>query len=98
MTKAENPLLQTTSTYMKVVGNKPFTLTTGAQGAVTFKSSNKKVATVGTTTGKVKIKGAGKSVITVTAAGNDTYNSAVVDITIIVKPKKSTVSSAKSIS
>ncbi len=75
------------SSYTKTYGNKAFTLNAKAEGALTYETDNKAVATV-SKTGKVTIKGAGVAVITVYAAATDKYTAASKKITITVKPKK----------
>ncbi len=89
-----------TKTYSKAYGAKAFKLgakvTTG-NGKLSFKSSDKKVATVSSTTGKVTIKGTGACTITVTAAKTSTYKAKSVTITIKVNPKKTTLSSVKAV-
>lgn len=59
---------------------------TGAQGAVTYASSNEKIATV--TDGTIRAISGGEAVITVYAAGNEEYkaDSAKVSVTVIPVP------------
>lgn len=73
----------------KTNGNKPFNLKAkiSGNGKLSYKSSNKKVATV-SSKGKVTIKGCGKATITIKAAETSTYKSAAKNITLTVKPKK----------
>lgn len=73
----------------KTYGNKPFNLKakTSGNGKLSYKSSNKKVATV-SSKGKVTIKGCGKATITIKAAETSTCKSAAKNITFTVKPKK----------
>ena len=78
----------------KTYGNKAFSLGAKAKTKLTYKSSNKNVATV-SSTGKVTLKGPGKATITITAAATNQYNAATKKITIIVKPKKVTGLKAK---
>ena len=80
----------------KAYGDKPFTLKAKAQGTITYTSSDKKVAVVGKTNGKVTIKGCGIATITIKAAGNSKYNSAAKKVTITVKPKKQVISGLSS--
>ena len=94
--KAENKITGVASAIRKVYGNKPFTINAKGQGAITYTSSNKKVATVGKTDGKVTIKGCGKAVITISAAGNSSYLPAEKKITVTVAPKKMALSNVKS--
>lgn len=86
-----------TKDYEKVYGNAAFTvkasLTTG-DGALSFQSSDTKIATV-SSTGKVTIKGAGKVVITITAADTANYKKTSVKSTIIVSPKANSIISLK---
>lgn len=56
----------------------------GAQGAVTYASSDTKVATV--TNGTIKAIGGGNAVITVSAAGNDEYKADSVKVNVKVIP------------
>lgn len=73
--------------YTKVYGSKPFKLNAKAEGALSYTSSNKKVAEAGKD-GTITIKGAGVAVITVKAAATENYKAASKKITITVKPKK----------
>lgn len=93
--KSANKITGVTDKIKKTWGNKAFTLKAKAVGAITYKSSNKKVVTVGTKTGKVTIKGCGKAVITITASGNAQYKSATKKVTITVVPKKQKITSLK---
>lgn len=85
--KAEVQTIAGTASYKKTVGAKAFKLNTKAKTALTYTSSNKKVATVDKN-GKVTIKGAGKAVITVKAAATSEYKAATKKITIQVAAKK----------
>lgn len=75
------------SSYTKTYGDKAFLLNAKAEGALTYETNNKAVATV-SKAGKVTIKGAGVAVITVKAAATEKYAAASKKITITVKPKK----------
>ena len=75
------------SSYTKTYGDKAFSLNAKAEGALTYETNNKAVATV-SKTGKVTIKGAGVAVITVKAAATEKYTASSKKITITVKPKK----------
>lgn len=75
------------SSYTKTYGDKAFSLNAKAEGALTYETNNKAVATV-SKSGKVTIKGAGVAVITVKAAATEKYTAASKKITITVKPKK----------
>lgn len=83
-----------TKTYKKAYGSKAFTLNAKlakGDGALSFESSNKKVATV-SKKGKVTIKGTGRTIITVTAAATSGYEKKSVKITVDVAPKKQSLS------
>ena len=85
----------TAKSFTKTYGNKAFSLGAKAKTKLSYKSSNKNVATV-SSTGKVTLKGPGKATITITAAATNNYNAASKSITITVKPKKATLKKAKS--
>ena len=74
------------SSYDVSVGQS-FTLKPEAKGKITYKTSNKKVATVNSK-GKVTVKGTGKATITLTAKATSTYNKGVKKITVYGVPKK----------
>jgi hypothetical protein len=87
-----------TKSYSKAFGSKAFTLDAKLKtgdGKLTYTSSNKKVVTVDAK-GKVTIVGTGYAAITVKAAATAKYNAKSIKITIKVKPKKQTISGAKS--
>lgn len=92
--KLTNTIKGVKKTYTKAYGSKAFTLKPSAKGTITYSSSNKKVVTV-SKKGKVTIKGTGKAKITIKAAGNDTYQSGKLVVTITVKPAKVTGLKAK---
>lgn len=94
--KKENAISGIPSDVKKAFGSKAFTLQAVGQGAITYASNAPKVVTVGETDGKVAIKGCGKAIITVTAAGNDAYKPATKTITVTITPKKATLNSVKS--
>ena len=75
-----------TASYNKTTASKAFKLNAKAKTALTYTSSNKKVATVDKN-GKVTIKGAGKAVITVKAAATNEYKAATKKVTIKVSAK-----------
>lgn len=79
-------ITKVSSTYKKSVGQS-FTLKPKAKGKITYKTGNKKVATVNSK-GKVTVKGTGKATITVTAKATSTYSKCVKKITIYGVPKK----------
>ena len=67
-------------------------LTKTTDGTVTFKSSNTKVATVASTSGKVTIKGEGLATITATAAEGTNYRSGSAKYTLTVVDGRTDVS------
>jgi hypothetical protein len=84
-----------TSKYTKTIGDKTFTVSAKASGALSYKSSNTKVVTVDSK-GKVTVKGVGTATITVTAAATSNYNKGTAKITVTVNPKAVALSSVKS--
>ncbi len=71
--------------YDKYYGDKAFTLKAscpGSTGKITYSSSNKKIVTVGSTNGKVTVKGTGAAVITIRCGSLSRK------VTITVAPKK----------
>lgn len=85
--KAVSQKITGNTSYKKQVGAKAFKLNAKAKTALTYTSSNKKVAIVDKN-GKVTVKGAGKAVITVKAAATDEYQAATQKVTIQVSAKK----------
>lgn len=86
----------TAKNITKTYGNKPFNLnakTTG-NGKLTYTTGDRKVATV-SASGKVTIKGCGTTTITIKASETAKYKATEKQVTITVKPKKVTLSSAK---
>lgn len=83
----------TASNVTKTVGAKAFSLGAKAdnKGALSYSSSNKKVATV-SSSGKVTLKknAIGKTVITITAKETANYKKAAKKVTITVNPKSVT--------
>lgn len=75
--------------YDVVYGAKPFKINASSADKLTFSSSDKKVAEVNKSTGKVTVKGCGVTTITVKAGTKS------VKVTVTVKPKKQAVKSAK---
>ena len=71
-------ITKVSSTYKKSVGQS-FTLKPKAKGKITYKTGNKKVATVNSK-GKVTVKGTGKATITVTAKATSTYSLSLIHI------------------
>ena len=87
----------TAKNITKTYGDKAFNLgakTTG-DGMLTYTSSDKKVAII-SASGKVTIKGYGKTTVTIKATATSGYKAAQKKITITIKPKKQTISSVKS--
>lgn len=78
-------------------GTKSFNLNaiTNGNGKLTYASSNSRVAVVNES-GKVAIKGCGRTTITIKACETESYASAVKKITIEVVPKKVTIKKIKS--
>ena len=86
VTQAANKITGVANSYTKGIKDKAFTLKAKGQGKISYKTSNKKVATV-TSKGKVTVKGYGKATITITAAGNAGYTRVTKKVTIVVAPK-----------
>lgn len=96
----ESQTIKVTKNYQKPYGSKAFTVSvkrTKGDGALSYQSSNTKVATV-SASGKVTIKGIGWAIITVTSNATANFNAANATITITVTPKKATISYLKSTS
>lgn len=91
--KAKQKISGTASVYKKSYKSN-FTLKAKAKTPCSYKSSNKKVATV-TGKGKVTVKGVGKVTITVTAKETAKYKKAVKKITIYAVPAKIKTTSVK---
>ena len=88
-------LLNVKTTVTKVLKkNKTFSLGIKAAGKLTFKSSNKKVATV-TKNGTVKMKDFGETTITVTAAATSKYYSAKKVIKVKLVPAQPKVTAKR---
>ena len=77
----------------KAYGDKAFALnaTTDGEGALSYTSSNTKVASVDKT-GKVTIKGVGTATIIINAAATDSYKAASATVKLTVIPAKVTIS------
>lgn len=83
-------ILSGKSSWKKVWGDKPFFLNVQCiqgNGALKYISSNKNVAVVDKN-GKIRIKGTGRAVITVTAQETDRYKQKTRKITVNVAPKQ----------
>ena len=81
----------------KAIGSKAFGLgakVAAGTGKLTYKTSNKKVATVNSS-GKVTLKAIGVCTITVSLAESAQYKAATAKVTLTVTPKKVKLSSAK---
>lgn len=91
-------VLNYTKTFTKAYGAKAFSLKVKriGDGKLTYKTSNKKVATVNSS-GKVTLKGTGKATIEVKAAETKNYKAAKAKIKIVVNPKKQTFKSVKKV-
>jgi uncharacterized protein YjdB len=76
------------SQYIKLYGSKAFSLKAKAsgKGKITYKSSNKKVATI-SAKGKITIKKAGYTNITVKSSETSSYKSVTKTIKLVVIPK-----------
>ena len=84
--KAASTLKFTSSNVIKKITDAPFTntLTKTTDGTITFKSSNTSVASIDNT-GKVTIRGAGTTTITVVAAEGTNYQSGSASYTLTVE-------------
>lgn len=85
------------SNQVKSLSAKNFSLNaklTKGNGKLTYKSSNAKVATI-SSSGKVTIKGVGKTTITITASATTNYNKASKTVTVTVNPNGTSVISVK---
>lgn len=83
--------IKTAASYNKAYGAKAFKLNASAAGALSYSSSDAKVASVDKN-GKVTIKGTGKATITIKAGATDTYKAASKKVTITVAPKAQSAS------
>lgn len=82
---------------VKTVGDAPFAINaklTSGNGKLSYKSSNSKVATIAQD-GKVTIRGAGTTNITITSSETAEYKETSKSIVLTVKPKEIKVSSIK---
>lgn len=84
------------SSYKKTVNSKSFKLDAkvSGSGVLSYKSANKNVCTV-SSSGKVTVKGIGKTTIKVTVPKSGIFSKASKVISITVKPKATTLKSAK---
>lgn len=83
--------------YSKTAGDKAFKLdikSDAESSALSYKSSSPQTASVDSK-GKVTVKGAGKTVITVTAAETAMHTGASCQVTVLVKPGKTAKVSAR---
>lgn len=97
--KASQSISVSKTSYTKTYGNSAFSLGAKAQGTLTYKSSNSKVATV-SAKGKVTIKGAGTATITIKAAATGNYKAATKTVKVKVNKaaQKITAKSKASVS
>ena len=95
--EAKEQTISGASSFKKVSGSKAFYLKakTNGNGTLSYKTSNKKVATVAAN-GKVTIKGIGTATITVNAAATEQYKAAKKTIKITVNPNQSIISKVTS--
>lgn len=91
--KGKQSISKVSSSY-KAAYKKSFTLKPKAEGKITYKTSNRKVATVNSK-GKVQIKGTGKATITVTAKSTSLYSQTTKKVTIYAIPAKMKTPSVK---
>ena len=85
ITKAKPKI--TASNFTKQLGDKAFSINAKVSpkgGKITYKTSNKKIATV-SSKGKVTIKKKGKVTITITSTSNKNCSKATKKITVIIK-------------
>lgn len=94
ITKAEQSITGDTE-FIKDKKSKSFSLGAKADGALTYSTSDKKVATVDAS-GKVKVVNYGKAVITIKAAATENQNAATKQVSVIVTSKATKISSVKS--
>lgn len=74
------------SSYTFTYGQKPYTLKTKGTGTLSYTIKDRKVATI-SSSGRISVKGPGKTVLTITVAANGNYTKVVKNITITVKPR-----------
>lgn len=94
VTKGTQTITGVNTTINKNYSTTKFTLAakTSGDGSLKFKSSSTAVATIGSTSGTVTMKGYGKSTITITAAESKNYKEATRKVTLYVKPKTLSIS------
>lgn len=93
-----NQTINVAGEFIKNKSSKKFSLNAKAAGALSYKTSAKKIATVNSK-GKVTLKKQyGTANITITAAGTQNYNAATKVVKVIVTSKASKVTSLKSTS
>lgn len=90
-------VISSSDAYSRSFGCKPISLyaRTDGNGALTYKSSNTKVAVV-SSKGIVTVKGVGTVKITVKAAATSQYRAAAKTITLVVKPRQQIIRSLTS--
>lgn len=94
LVKLASQTITATASYNKKYGDKAFSLGAKAKTALTYKSSNTKIATVDKY-GKVTIKGVGTVNITIEAAANANYKKASKTVTIKVARGTQAISGTK---
>lgn len=87
----------TVQNVTKPLGTKAFALgaKTNGDGALSYRSSDTKVATVDAKNGTVALKGVGVCTITVTATETANYKSATKNVTVTVNPKTAAITKIK---
>ena len=70
---------------------------TNGDGALTYTSSDAKVAVVDAKSGRVTLKGAGVCTITVTASATENYKAKTAYVTLTVNPKKAVLKKLKTV-
>ena len=91
-----NQTINVTNEFIKNKSSKKFDLKATAPGALSYQTSNKKIATVNSA-GKVSLKKKyGTANITVTAAATPNYNAASKIVKVVVTSKATKVASVKS--
>ena len=89
--KAEQKIKTGKNKYNKTYGCSSFSLGAKAKTKITYKSSNKNIATV-SSSGKVTVKNPGETKITLKAASNKCYESAGKTVTVNVSLEKPAIS------
>ena len=92
--RAKQTITGVKEAYKATYGDAAITLHPKASGngALTFRSDNTEVATVGKTTGKVAFRKAGTAVLTITAGQTDTHSKVLRTVKVTVTRAKQTIS------